>query len=81
MTANIIQIGNSHGIRLPKKLIEQFGLTKVSLEILKDGIFLRPIKQCDISTWDTPELRHLTKQEAQNNDFNEFDIQTNDWKW
>ena len=63
MITNLIQIGNSQGIRLPKAVIEQFGFKKISLEILKDGIFLRPVKQNDIDEWDTLELRKLAQSE------------------
>ena len=45
MRANIVQIGNSKGVRIPKALIEQlkFEMT-VEFEILPEGLFLRPIK-------------------------------------
>ena len=39
-TANIISIGTSKGIRIPKNIIEHFGFDKVSLEILKDGLLV-----------------------------------------
>lgn len=39
----IIQIGNSKGIRLPKSLIEQYGMKdEVVLETKKDAIVIRP---------------------------------------
>ena len=45
MKANIVQIGNSKGVRIPKALIEQlkFEMT-VEFEILPEGLLLRPIK-------------------------------------
>ena len=66
MTANLIKIGNSQGIRIPKDLIKQFNIKKVLFEIKKDGILLRPIKENDILSWDTPELRKLAKNENLN---------------
>jgi antitoxin MazE len=42
MKSQIIQIGNSQGIRLPKILLEQSGITgDVDLELHTDGILIR----------------------------------------
>ena len=81
MITNLIQIGNSQGIRLPKAVIEQFGFKKISLEILKDGIFLRPVKQNDIAEWDTMELRKLAKSEKIDSEFEAIDIGGKEWQW
>ena len=81
MTTNLIQIGNSQGIRLPKAVIEQFGFKKISLEILKDGIFLRPVKQNDIDEWDTLELRKLAQSEKIDSEFATIDVGDKEWQW
>ncbi|CUU70613.1 Growth regulator [Campylobacter hyointestinalis subsp. hyointestinalis] len=83
MITNLIQIGNSQGIRLPKKIIEQFNLNKISLEILKDGILLKPIKENSIDSWDTPELRNAASKEnfTIKDDFTAIDIDDKDWEW
>lgn len=81
MITNLIQIGNSQGIRLPKAVIEQFGLKKISLEILKDGIFLRPVKQNDIDEWDTLELRKLAQSEKIDSEFATIDVGDKEWQW
>ena len=81
MITNLIQIGNSQGIRLPKAVIEQFGFKKISLEILKDGIFLRPVKQNDIAQWDTLELRKLAKKEKIDGEFEATDVSDKEWQW
>ena len=81
MITNLIQIGNSQGIRLPKAVIEQFGFKKISLEILKDGVFLRPVKQNDIAQWDTLELRKLAKKEKIDVEFETIDIGDKEWQW
>ena len=80
MTANLIQIGNSWGIRIPKKIVEQFELKTISLEILQDGIFLIPIKPNDIRDWDTPELRKTAKKEKQEA-FEGIDLNDKEWRW
>ena len=44
MRARIIKIGNSHGIRIPKTILEQTGIMNdVELEIKKNHIVIRPI--------------------------------------
>ena len=49
-TANIISIGTSKGIRIPKNIIEHFGFDKVSLEILKDGLRIKRLKTSKMSS-------------------------------
>lgn len=45
MKAAIIAIGNSQGIRIPKALLEESGLSgEVGLELTKEGILIRPAK-------------------------------------
>ena len=81
MITNLIQIGNSQGIRLPKAVLEQFGFKKISIEILKDGIFLRPVKQNDIDEWDTLELRKLAQSEKIDSEFATIDVGDKEWQW
>jgi antitoxin MazE len=42
--AELIRIGNSQGIRIPKALIEQAGLEGVELELklTRDGLLIKP---------------------------------------
>lgn len=49
MKAKIINIGNSKGIRLPKPVIEQVGLTEeVELEVRDGEIVISPVKRTRI---------------------------------
>ena len=43
----LIRIGKSHGIRIPKTLVEQAGLenTQLELEVVEDGLLVRPVKK------------------------------------
>ncbi len=44
-TARLVQIGNSRGVRIPKPLIEEAGLTdEVELEVQDGTIVVRPLK-------------------------------------
>lgn len=46
MKCQIIQIGNSQGIRIPKTLLEDSGISgEVDLEIHPDGILIRNISR------------------------------------
>ena len=82
-TANIISIGTSKGIRIPKNIIEHFGFDKVSLEILKNGLLIKPIKTSKISSWDTKKLRELAKNDKSDliDDFATCDVEQKDWEW
>ena len=43
----LIQIGNSKGVRIPKALIEQAGLddTELELKVTKQGLLIKPVRQ------------------------------------
>ena len=44
MKTRLIQIGNSRGVRLPKPLIEEAGLTnEVELEVRNHSLVIRPV--------------------------------------
>ena len=46
MRANLVKIGNSQGIRLPKAIIEQAGLTEeLDLQVSGQSLIIRPLKQ------------------------------------
>ncbi len=44
--AELIQIGNSKGVRIPKALIEQAGLGegKLELKVVREGLLIRPVR-------------------------------------
>ena len=45
VTTQIVKIGNSQGVRIPKPLLEQVGLSgTVQLEVEADCLILRPIR-------------------------------------
>lgn len=52
MRAHIVKIGNSRGIRIPKPLLDQTGITDdVEIEVEKNQIIIRPISN-PRSGWD-----------------------------
>jgi antitoxin MazE len=46
MKTRIVRIGNSHGIRIPKPLLEQCGLNgEVDLKVEKRALVIRPVNR------------------------------------
>lgn len=45
--AELVQIGNSKGVRIPKALIEQAGLegSALELKVVRGGLLIRPVRQ------------------------------------
>ena len=71
MDAKLINIGNSKGIRLPKKLIERYHLKeKLTLEELDEGILIKADEPKGKLSWE-----ETFKEMAQENeDWSDFDI-------
>ncbi len=46
MKVNIVQIGNSKGVRIPKTLLEQLRFGKsVEFQVTPEGLLLRPVQE------------------------------------
>ena len=53
MEAKLVNIGNSKGVRLPKKLIERYHLgDKLTLEEVQDGILIKADAPPDKYSWE-----------------------------
>lgn len=84
MKTNIVKIGNSQGIRIPKVLLEQSRLgTEVELEVQDDAIILRPASK-PRQGWD--ERFRLMASEGDDRMVDKgFDHQTefdkDEWEW
>jgi len=66
MKAKIIKIGNSRGIRLPKKILNLYGLKEGSdmeIEQSRNGLFLRPIQQKYTLSWDAAYQQMAAERE------------------
>lgn len=82
MKSQIIQIGNSQGIRLPKVLLEESKITgEVDLELHPDGILIRNAQQ-PRAGWD-----EQFKAMAENEDDELLDgnvpnaFEKKEWQW
>ncbi len=82
MKCQIIQIGNSQGIRIPKILLEESGITgDVDLEMHAEGILIRNIQR-PRSGWDEAFKAMAENDEAESLDAvgaTAFDKK--DWQW
>jgi len=83
MKAQIVQIGNSQGIRIPKILLEESGIRgDVELEICPDGILIRNVSK-PRSDWDA-KFKALAEHD---DDVAAADIptssqfETREWQW
>ncbi|MBK8465810.1 MAG: AbrB/MazE/SpoVT family DNA-binding domain-containing protein [Chloracidobacterium sp.] len=82
MKAQIIQIGNSQGIRIPKVLLEDSRITgEVDLELHPDGILIRNTQQARAG-WD-----EAFKSMAENEDDeleggnSPTEFEKKEWQW
>lgn len=84
MVIRLVQIGNSKGIRLPKKIIEQFSFTdEIEAEIKKDGLLLKK-KTKPRAGWKKQILKEIKKNGypemlIPDNIQNDFD--ESEWQW
>ncbi len=87
MTA-LIKIGNSEGIRIPKKIIEEANLknSELSFEITENGLLIKPIKKTYRKNWEKQINSELKTSDYDfendfENDFLEFDMDSEEWEW
>ena len=73
METKVIQIGNSKGIRLPKRLINKYHLAEtIIIEELNDGIFIRNAGDEKLSWDDT--YRAMAESDEDWSDWDELDL-------
>jgi antitoxin MazE len=75
MKASIVKIGNSHGVRIPKPLLDQCGFgSEVELEVKNHSLVISPTKQIR-KNWES-----AFKNMAQNKDDQLIEITSTDWE-
>lgn len=53
MIVSVVSIGNSKGIRLPKRVLDDLGIAgKLELEVVGNGIVLTPVKENPREGWE-----------------------------
>jgi antitoxin MazE len=81
MKAQIIQIGNSQGIRIPKVLLEQTDISgEVELETSPDGILIRNIKK-PRGDWDAIFKKLAETDDDVNVNDVRSDFEKKEWQW
>lgn len=73
----IIKIGNSNGIRIPKEYLQSFETKNVMINLVNNSLVITPItsKILPRASWDSI----MSKMSVDNeNDFSDFDITLND---
>jgi len=82
MKVNIISIGNSKGIRIPKSILDQCNFnTEAELEVENNKLVIKPIKKRISEGWDKAfKLLHERKEDALLLD-DSLDIEMKNWEW
>lgn len=82
--SHLIQIGNSHGVRIPKTLIEQAGLldAELTFKVVAEGLLITPSSR-PRNGWEeafkTAEAKEPDDLSIMQNIQNKFD--TEEWEW
>ncbi len=82
MKSQIIQIGNSQGIRLPKMLLEDSGIKGlVDLELHPDGILIRNAEK-PRAGWDEA-FRAMSENDDDEKELDDTatNFEKKDWQW
>jgi antitoxin MazE len=82
MLVNVIQIGNSKGLRIPKSVLKQCNIKdKVEMEIDDDIIVIKALKKDVRKNWDKAfKDMHNNKDDRLYID-DSIDVEMEDWEW
>jgi antitoxin MazE len=82
MRVQIIQIGNSQGVRIPKVLLQESGIkSEVELEIHSDGILLRNISKPRAGWADRFRSLHEADDDILSSETPGSDFESREWQW
>jgi antitoxin MazE len=82
MKAKIIRIGNSQGIRIPKPLLEQTGLSEdVEIEVRADELVIRPARSARAGWAVAFESMAEAGDDALFEDLTESEWDKDVWEW
>jgi len=82
MKAAIIPIGNSRGIRIPKKILEECHIEKeVFMEVKNNSIIIKPVKAEPRKNWEKSfkKMRELNEDRMIIDD--NIDLDMAGWEW
>lgn len=82
MIINIVKIGNSKGIRLPKAILNQCDIDKkVDLEIEGKNIVIKPIIKKVRENWDEHFQNMHSKSDDKSIVDDYIDLDMDNWEW
>ena len=82
MKVNIISIGNSKGIRIPKSILDQCNFNKEAvLEVEHNKLVIKPVKKKIREGWDNAfKVMHERKEDIILFD-DSLNIEMKNWEW
>ena len=82
MLINIVPIGNSKGIRIPKAILDQCDIeNEVDLEVENGKIIIEPIKRIPRNGWTESLIQMAETGEDQLLFEDTIDLEMEDWEW
>ena len=80
MNADLIRVGNSQGIRIPKSIIQQCGFEgRVHLEVKENNIILSPVKGAR-EGWEKT-FQNTKKDSCEPFEYIESEWDKTEWQW
>lgn len=81
MKAQIIQIGNSQGIRIPKMMLEDTGISgEVELQVTSEGILIKNIRK-PRGDWDAAFKKVADADDDLNFQAVSSEFDKKEWQW
>ena len=84
MRINVVQVGNSRGIRIPKAILDQCKIDEeVDLEVLDGKIIIEPRRRKPREGWDEAFERMAGHGDDALfiDDSVDLDLESEDWQW
>jgi antitoxin MazE len=81
MKVELVRIGNSRGLRLPRKLLELYGIAegdRLELEERRDGILIRPCAEPSGKIPWEAAYREMAEEAAESAEWAEWDVVCSD---
>jgi antitoxin MazE len=86
MNTRLIRVGNSQGIVLPKKLLQQYHLTgEVDLQPTPEGLLIKPVVKTRRQGWDERFQQAIAQGQAPEGEllegFADEAFEETEWQW
>lgn len=82
MKINVVQIGNSKGIRIPKAILDQCEIEQqVELDVRDGHIVLEPVRRTPRTGWDERFRQMAESYDDRLLIDDSLDLESPDWEW